>query len=274
MAQCLLLDRPARLAYLGLALAAWRAGARPDRGAGGGPAGEPGAGGRVGAPPPCRPSIASIASSGCFGTSKSSAGGRGSARIAPPDSLRFDVAGPFGSGAASAAVVGERPLWAEPPDAIDKLVPNYPLMWAMFGVARLPADGADAARARGGRGHRLAVRRRRPIPSSTCAPRDVRSAGGGGAPGRRADRARRDDARLAPARRSRAAHGAQRAGPARSHLSSPPRRPTLRLISGFLASLSALVARRLPYGFAGGGLPPASRRWRSCRSTTRRPSPR
>jgi len=77
-----------------------------------------------------------------FRDEKSSAGGRGSARIAPPDSLRFDVAGPFGSGAASAAVVGGEPLWTEPPDAIEKMVPNYPLMWAMFGVARLPEHGA------------------------------------------------------------------------------------------------------------------------------------
>jgi hypothetical protein len=77
-----------------------------------------------------------------FRDDKSSAGGRGSARIAPPDSLRFDVAGPFGSGAASAAVVGAEPLWVEPPDAIEKMVPNYPLMWAMFGIARLPEDGA------------------------------------------------------------------------------------------------------------------------------------
>jgi len=76
-----------------------------------------------------------------FQDERSSAGGRGSARIAPPDSLRFDVAGPFGSGAASAAVVGSQPLWAEPPDAVKKLVPNYPLMWAMFGVARLPENG-------------------------------------------------------------------------------------------------------------------------------------
>src|SRR5215210_3693121 len=80
-----------------------------------------------------------------FQDERSSAGGRGSARIAPPDSLRFDVAGPFGSGAAAAAVVGDRPLWAEPPDAVKKLVPNYPLMWAMFGVARLPETG-DALR--------------------------------------------------------------------------------------------------------------------------------
>jgi hypothetical protein len=77
-----------------------------------------------------------------FRDEKSSAGGRGSARIAPPDSMRFDVAGPFGSGAASAAVVGEQPLWTEPPDAIQKMVPNYPLMWGMFGVARQPGDGA------------------------------------------------------------------------------------------------------------------------------------
>ncbi len=76
-----------------------------------------------------------------FQDERSSAGGRGSARIAPPDSLRFDVAGPFGSGAASAAVVGSQPLWAEPPDAVKKLVPNYPLMWAMLGVARFPEPG-------------------------------------------------------------------------------------------------------------------------------------
>lgn len=75
-----------------------------------------------------------------FQDERASAGGRGSARIAPPDSLRFDVAGPFGSGAGSAVVVGEQALWMEPPDAIAKLVPNYPLMWAMFGIARMPPD--------------------------------------------------------------------------------------------------------------------------------------
>jgi hypothetical protein len=77
-----------------------------------------------------------------FRDERSSAGGRGSTRIAPPDTLRFDVAGPFGSGAASAVVLGDRPLWIEPPDAIRKLVPNYPLLWAMFGIARMPENGA------------------------------------------------------------------------------------------------------------------------------------
>jgi hypothetical protein len=73
-----------------------------------------------------------------FQDERGSAGGRGSARIVPPDSLRFDVAGPFGSGTASAVVVGDRAVWTEPPDAIARLVPNYPLMWAMFGMARPP----------------------------------------------------------------------------------------------------------------------------------------
>src|SRR5215208_110567 len=41
-----------------------------------------------------------------FKDERASAGGRGGARVAPPDSLRFDVAGPLGSGAASAVVVG------------------------------------------------------------------------------------------------------------------------------------------------------------------------
>ena len=153
-----------------------------------------------------------------FQDEQSSAGGRGSARIAPPDSLRFDVAGPFGSGAASAAVVGEQPLWAEPPDAIKKLVPNYPLMWAMFGVARLPADGVSlrgltegsvtawqyAGRHRHGR-----VRADR---------RSAGQAGRRGPPCRRGDRTRRDDARQHRRAAQLAAHGAQRAGAARPHV--------------------------------------------------------
>ena len=78
-----------------------------------------------------------------FRDDNSSAGGRGSARIAPPDSLRFDVSGPFGSNPSAAAVVGDSALWVQPEDAIKKLVPNYPLMWALLGVARMPADGAS-----------------------------------------------------------------------------------------------------------------------------------
>jgi len=143
MAQRLLIDRPTRLTYLGLALVGLAC-----RGA-------PGSVVPASAEPVSRDQVAQWVRSTqpdeqrlhrfkwLFRDDKSSAGGRGSARIAPPDSMRFDVAGPFGSGAGSAAVVGERPLWAEPPDAIEKMVPNYPLMWGMFGVARLPDSTAE-----------------------------------------------------------------------------------------------------------------------------------
>ena len=139
MPQRLLVDRGALVAYLAVTLAACR--------------GTPGMLVPVGATPVSREQVNQWVTATVpvehrlhrfkwlFQDERSSAGGRGSARIAPPDSLRFDVAGPFGSGAAAAAVIGDTPLWAEPPDAVKKLVPNYPLMWAMLGVARLPSDG-------------------------------------------------------------------------------------------------------------------------------------
>jgi hypothetical protein len=143
MAQRLLIDRPARLAYLGLALAGLGCG------------GAPGSVVPAAAAPVSPTQVAEWVRGTqpeahrlhrfkwLFRDDKSSAGGRGSARVAPPDSMRFDVAGPFGSGAASAVVVGEEPVWAEPPDAVSKLVPNYPLMWGMFGVARPPTPGSE-----------------------------------------------------------------------------------------------------------------------------------
>src|SRR3990170_8344948 len=60
------------------------------------------------------------------------ASGRGRARLGLPDSLRFDVAGPLGAGRASAFVVGDSAIWTEPEEEIRKLVPNYPLFWAML----------------------------------------------------------------------------------------------------------------------------------------------
>src|SRR5215207_6283850 len=139
MPQRLFVDRRVLVAYLALALAGCRS--------------APGALVPVAAAPVSREQVAQWVGATVpadhrlhrfkwlFQDERSSAGGRGSARIAPPDSMRFDVAGPFGSGAASAAVIGSRPLWAEPPDAVKKLVPNYPLMWALLGVARLPEPG-------------------------------------------------------------------------------------------------------------------------------------
>jgi hypothetical protein len=73
---------------------------------------------------------------------RGAAGGRGSARIAAPDSVRLDVAGPLGSGRGAAVVVSDSAQWTDPPDVIQRLVPSYPLMWAMFGVMRRPPRGA------------------------------------------------------------------------------------------------------------------------------------
>jgi hypothetical protein len=68
--------------------------------------------------------------------------GRGSARIAPPDSLRFDYAGPFGLGSGAAVVLGDTVAWADPAANFRSLVPAIPMLWASLGMVRPPAGGA------------------------------------------------------------------------------------------------------------------------------------
>lgn len=70
-----------------------------------------------------------------------SLGGRGTARIGPPDSLRFDFSGPLGFGAGAAVVVGDTVVWADPPERFRSLVPAVRLLWAALGVVRPPAAG-------------------------------------------------------------------------------------------------------------------------------------
>ena len=77
-----------------------------------------------------------------FQDDRASTGGQGSVRIAPPDSLRFDVMGPFGANPTAAVVVGDSAQWVRPEDAVEQMIPNYALMWAMFGVVRQPEPGA------------------------------------------------------------------------------------------------------------------------------------
>src|SRR5256885_11148784 len=57
-------------------------------------------------------------------------GGRGQARIAPPDSLRFDYVGPLGLGAGAAVLVGDSVLWADPERNFRSLVPAVRMLWA------------------------------------------------------------------------------------------------------------------------------------------------
>ena len=69
--------------------------------------------------------------------------GRGTARIAPSDSLRFDYAGPLGLGSGAAVLIGDSVLWADPADNFRSLVPAVPMLWAAFAIVRPPAGDAD-----------------------------------------------------------------------------------------------------------------------------------
>ena len=70
-------------------------------------------------------------------------GGSGVALIASADSLRFDFAGPLRMGRFAAFVIGDSAIWAQPEDQVKKVVPSYPLLWAMLGIARPPAPGRE-----------------------------------------------------------------------------------------------------------------------------------
>jgi hypothetical protein len=73
-------------------------------------------------------------------------GGHGTARIAPPDSLRFDYTGPLGMGSGAAVVVGDSVMWADPEENFHSLVPAIPMLWAALGVVRPPADSVTVER--------------------------------------------------------------------------------------------------------------------------------
>ena len=81
-----------------------------------------------------------------FRDEQGAAGGRGRIRWALPDSARLDVQGPLGSGRASAFVSGDTAFWAQPENDVKRLVPNYPLFWALLGVVRRPAGQSAVLR--------------------------------------------------------------------------------------------------------------------------------
>lgn len=72
-------------------------------------------------------------------------GGRGTARVAPPDSLRFDYTGPLGLGSGAAVVVGDSAVWADPEENFRSLVPAVRMLWAALGVVRPPDSAASVA---------------------------------------------------------------------------------------------------------------------------------
>ncbi len=150
MLQWFRLDRPVALAYLALGLAA----CTPSQ-----PSLAP-AGMQTVAPEQVKAWVAATAPKGgalhrftwLYEDEKASKGGRGSARIALPDTLRFDIAGSLGIGKGSAFVIGDSALWVVPERSVQDLVPSFPLLWAMFGVARSPeAEDRLAGLESGGR---------------------------------------------------------------------------------------------------------------------------
>jgi hypothetical protein len=139
------LDRPLAIAYLGLVVA----GCAPNYGptlqtvmpAGLAPVGRDSVLAWVGQTAPT--TNRSLRFKWSFKGPDEGVGGGGSARIAPPDSLRLDMAGPLGSKRTSGMVLGDTALWVSREDVIEKIIPSYPLLWAMLGVARVPKDGAQ-----------------------------------------------------------------------------------------------------------------------------------
>ena len=79
-------------------------------------------------------------------------GGRGQARIAPPDSLRFDYVGPLGIGAGAAAIVADSAIWADPEKNFRSLIPAVRMLWAALGIVRPPAPNAMVFGGAGGGG--------------------------------------------------------------------------------------------------------------------------
>src|SRR5438105_14739430 len=75
-------------------------------------------------------------------------GGRGTARIAPPDSLRFDYVGPLGLGSGAAVVIGDSVAWADPAKNFRSLIPAIPMLWAALSMVRPPASDAVVLGAR------------------------------------------------------------------------------------------------------------------------------
>ncbi len=77
--------------------------------------------------------------------------GQGAARLAPPDSMRVDMAASLGVGRSTIIMTGDSAL-AQPADLADRVLPDRFALWAALGFIRVPADAervdrlADAGR--------------------------------------------------------------------------------------------------------------------------------
>lgn len=74
--------------------------------------------------------------------------GSGTARVAPPDSLRLDYRGSLGLGSGRAIVMGDSVHWSEPAGDFRRMMPAIPLLWTALGIVRPPAEDAVITGAR------------------------------------------------------------------------------------------------------------------------------
>jgi hypothetical protein len=74
--------------------------------------------------------------------------GSGTARVAPPDSLRVDYRGTLGLGSGRAVVMGDTVQWSEPAGDFRRMMPAIPLLWTALGIVRPPAEDAVITGAR------------------------------------------------------------------------------------------------------------------------------
>jgi hypothetical protein len=84
-----------------------------------------------------------------------SAGGRGTARVAPPDSVRVDWAASLNLKTGAAVVLGDSLQWADPrEDFPSSVAPAVQLVWIALGVVRPPSAEAAVSGARDSTGAR------------------------------------------------------------------------------------------------------------------------
>lgn len=65
--------------------------------------------------------------------------GNGAARIAPPDSLRADIAATLGLGRATMILIGDQAA-SQPAAVVDKVLPDRFALWAALGIMRAPTE--------------------------------------------------------------------------------------------------------------------------------------
>lgn len=75
--------------------------------------------------------------------------GSGAARIAPPDSMRVDIAAALGLGRSTLILTGDSAM-ARPAELIAQVLPDRFVLWAALGVLRVPAGNISVERLQDG----------------------------------------------------------------------------------------------------------------------------